>query len=381
MQPYDDLARRERFGLTVFGVVTWRVPGHPARKPAIAVPALRVAVRYDNDSHSQSEELSAGHRTMIAHADHVRAVALSRSASGQTLLAASWARSLKHYGLTPEARKDTARLDAAALRESRESFGRMLAVSTPVMDRLHAGLGLAGCGVLLCDARGVVLDQRTPAGEDRTFEAAGLCSGAVWSEAAEGTNGIGTCIAEERVVTVFRDQHFRDCNTVMTCMGAPIFDDCGQLAAVLDVSSCRSDLSRALAAIVAQTVAAAARQIESDHFQSVFAKQRIIRGVGDGQRSSVLLAVDADDLVVGATRGARKAYGLGEVGLTSPRPADEILGDASRRGVGLESAERRELKRAIARANGNMTAAARALGIGRATLYRRARRLGIDRAQ
>ena len=255
----------------------------------------------------------------------------------------------------------------------------MLDASSPVMDRLHTSLGLAGCGVLLCDASGVILDQRIPTSDDRAFEAAGLCSGAVWSEATEGTNGIGTCIAEQRVVTVFRDQHFRDCNTIMSCMGAPVFDESGRLAAVLDVSSCRSDLSPTWVAIIAQMVAEAARQIESDHFQSVFGEERILRGAGDGQRTAVLLAVDADDLVVGATRGARKAYGLADLRLTAPRPADEILGDAPRRGVGLDSAARRELRRAIARADGNMAAAARALGIGRATLYRRAERLGITR--
>ena len=37
-----------------------------------------------------------------------------------------------------------------------------------------------------------------------------------------------------------------------------------------------------------------------------------------------------------------------------------------------------ELKRAILRANGNMSEAARALGVGRATLYRRLKRLGMD---
>lgn len=256
----------------------------------------------------------------------------------------------------------------------------MLGVSTPVMNRLHACLGLAGCGVLLSDANGVVLEQRTPAGDGQTFESAGLCSGAVWSEACEGTNGIGTSIAEERAVTVFRDQHFRDRNTIMSCMGAPVFDECGRLAAILDVSSCRADMNHALATIIAQMVAEAARQIEADHFQSVFSQQRILRGVGDGQNGAVLLAVDADDLVVGATRGARKAYGLKDIALDSPRPTDEILGDAQRRGVGLDSAERRELRRAIARSNGNMSAAARMLGISRATLYRRADRLGVTRS-
>lgn len=318
---------------------------------------------------------------MRPHADHVREVALSRSASGRCPLAASWARSLKLHGLTPEARKETARLDEPALRLSRDLLGRMLEVSAPIMDRLHRSLSLAGCGVMLCDARGVILERRTPASDDRAFEDAGLCNGGVWSEASEGTNGIGTCIAEERAVTVFRDQHFRDCNTIMSCIGAPVFDERGQLAAVLDVSSCRSDLNHALAAIIVQMVAEAARQIESDYFQSTFAQHRILRGSGDGQLSSVLLAVDSDDLVVGATRGARKVYGLKDPSLAAPRPADEILGDAPRRGIGLDSAERRELKRAIARADGNMTAAARALGISRATLYRRAERLGIARPE
>ncbi|HHY02853.1 MAG TPA: helix-turn-helix domain-containing protein, partial [Paracoccus sp.] len=34
--------------------------------------------------------------------------------------------------------------------------------------------------------------------------------------------------------------------------------------------------------------------------------------------------------------------------------------------------------RALTRSGGNVTAAARALGVGRATLYRRMRRLGIE---
>lgn len=315
----------------------------------------------------------------VGHADHVRAVALSNSASARCLLAASWARSLRRYSLSPEDCKETARLDAAALRHRRDGLGHLLSISTPVMDRLHASLGLAGCSVLLCDAEGVVLDQRTPDGDGALFEAAGLCRGAVWSEATEGTNGIGTCIAEERVMTVLKEQHFRDRNTIMSCMGAPIFDECGRLSAVLDVSSCRADLDHCLAAIIVQTLTQAAQQIEADFFQSVFAEQRILRGLGDGQGGSVLLAVDSDDLVVGATRAARRTYDLRDLETAAPRPAAEILGDAQRRGTGLESAERRELKRAIAVAGGNMTAAAKTLGVSRATLYRRAQRLGIDR--
>ncbi len=318
-------------------------------------------------------------RANRTHADLVREVAGSRSAAAHSVLAASWTRSLKRYGLLPEQRRGKERLPAGRLCDHRSSLGRLLPISAPVMDRLYASLGLAGCSVLLSDHRGVVVEQRIPASDDQAFQAAGLWRGTVWSEAKEGTNGIGTCIAEESSVTVFRDQHFHDCNTMMSCMGAPVFDEKGRLAAVLDVSSCRADMTRPMAMLVAQAVADGARQIEADHFQAVFAGQRILRGPGDGQNGSVLLAVDQDDLVIGATRAARKAYRLSEESLATPRPVGDLFGDSERRGVGLECAERREVRRAIARADGNMAAAARSLSISRATLYRRLERLGLSR--
>jgi transcriptional regulator of acetoin/glycerol metabolism len=316
----------------------------------------------------------------VGHAERVRSVALSRSAAAQSSLAASWARSLKTYGLEPDAPGNSdARLEQTELHQRRDGLGRILATSAPVMDRLYASLGLAGCSVFLSDTEGVVIDHRMADSDGALFRAAGLCEGGVWSEAVQGTNGIGTCIAEQRAVTIYRDQHFHDRNTVMSCMGAPVFDEHGAIAAVLDVSSCRDDLTQPFATLIAQTVTDAARQIEADHFQSAFSSQRILRGSGDGQKGAVLLAVDGDDLVVGATRAARAIYGLGHNNRIDPRPAGDLFGDSESRGVGLESAERRELRRAIARANGNMAAAARALGISRATLYRRMDQLGLSR--
>jgi transcriptional regulator of acetoin/glycerol metabolism len=61
-----------------------------------------------------------------------------------------------------------------------------------------------------------------------------------WSEKFEGTNGIGTCIVEQRAVTIDRDQHFFTRNSGLFCTTAPIFDENGDLAAALDVSSCRA---------------------------------------------------------------------------------------------------------------------------------------------
>jgi transcriptional regulator of acetoin/glycerol metabolism len=90
----------------------------------------------------------------------------------------------------------------------------------------------------------------------------------------------------------------------------------------------------------------------------------------------MLLAVNSDDIVVGATRGARKAFGLRTSGPIAPLPASDILGREDGPS-GFEKAERAAVVRALTRAAGNVSEAARALGIGRATLYRRMKRLGI----
>lgn len=312
-----------------------------------------------------------------SHADRVAEIVASRSAAARSPVAASWVRSFHKYGLEPDAPGGMGRLTQSEIDEHCDAIGRIFNVSQTTMDQLHASLGLAGCSVLLCDAAGIILDQRFRAGDQKDFESAGLATGTDWSEKGQGTNGIGTAIAEGRPVHILKDQHYRTHNTSMICLGAPIFGETGKLAAVLDVSSCRGDLDAAFVALIAQTVESAAARIEADHFCQAFSRSRILRGDGDGQQGPVLLAVDGDDLVIGATRGARMRYGLDDETLLAPRPAMDILGDQEHRGMGLESAERRELRRAMARANGNMSAAARLLGISRATLYRRMEKLGL----
>ena len=86
--------------------------------------------------------------------------------------------------------------------------------------------------------------------------------------------------------------------------------------------------------------------------------------------------MDKDDLAIGATRAARRALGLEREGAIRPRPAADLLGREDDL-TGFDRAERAAVARALARAGGNVSAAARALGVGRATLYRRMARLGL----
>lgn len=311
------------------------------------------------------------------HAARVVETATDPAAAARSRLAASWRRSLAHHGLDPARQDGVHRITDQALSERREQAERLLHIAAPKLDALYQMVGSSGCGVLLTDAEGVVLDLRAGSGDLGVFRAWGLCPGSDWSEASEGTNGIGTCIAEARRVVIHRDEHFHARNTAMSCMDAPIFGPQGELIGALDVSSARADQTEAFNRLIAAMVAQTARQIEADTFRAAFPEARIIVADAEESEASVLLAVDGDDLVQGATRAARRSFGLESSGPLVARPASDLFGrdDGT---SGFDRAERAAMVRALARARGNVSEAARTLGVGRATFYRRMKKLGLS---
>jgi transcriptional regulator of acetoin/glycerol metabolism len=313
---------------------------------------------------------------MDDHADKVISASQSGSAPARSQIAASWRRSITVHGLNPSQSEAKDRIDEAALRQRRLGLEQLLRVAAPKLDQLFGLVGQSGCAVLLCDLEGVVLDQRCCDADRDVFRSWGLSEGMNWSEAAEGTNGIGTCLAESRSVIIHREDHFLARNTGMSCIDAPIYGPDARLCGALDVSSARSDQTEAFNRLIAAMVAQTARQIEADSFCAAYPGMRILQADADDTDAATLLAIDADDIVVGATRGARKAFGMAATGPIIPIPASDIFG----RGDGLrgfEKAERAAVIRALTRVGGNVSKAARSLGVGRATLYRRIKRLGI----
>ena len=311
------------------------------------------------------------------HIERVLKSATSPDAAARSRLAASWRRSIEHHGLDPGQKTTVQRVTETALAERQARNAPMLLVAASRLDALYQLLGSSGCGVLLTDAEGVVLDLRAADGDMDVFDAWGLWPGSDWSEASEGTNGIGTCIAETRRVIIHRDEHFHARNTAMSCMDAPIFGPEGDLIGALDVSSARADQTEGFNRLIAAMVAQTARQIETDTFRASFPKARILVAEAPETEAATLLAVDADDIVLGATRAARRVFGYALSGPFSPVPAVDLLGREDGP-AGFEKAERAVVMRALVRASGNVSEAARALGVGRATLYRRMKRLGID---
>ena len=178
---------------------------------------------------------------------------------------------------------------------------------------------------------------------------------------------------ERRTLTIHRDQHFHSRNTLLSCTTAPVYDHEGHLAGALDVSSCRADLTEGFVSLIATAAGDAARRIEAEAFRLAYPQARIM--LLPAADPAALIAVDSDDLVIGATRTARALLGLPAGPLANPLPACDVLGGPQSASPGLAGAERSALQRALVSAGGNVSEAARQLGISRATMHRKMARL------
>ncbi len=313
------------------------------------------------------------------HADRIHA-AIASDAAAKSALIASWRRSSNLHRLDPAERSSPHRVTESELKEARQRIEPLLSAAQASLDRLYLAVGGVGCCVLVADRDGVPVDRRGAPADDDTFDSWGLWPGAVWSENSEGTNGIGTCLVEQRALTIHRDQHFFTRNASLSCTTAPIFDHEGNLAAALDVSSCRADLTEGFVNLISVAVIDAVRRIEAENFRLSFPTARILLAPTFDKSGGALIAVDADDLVVGATRSARLSFGITQDCLKKPLPAASLFGLADAGYEDFARAERAVLQRALVRAAGNVSAAAQLLGVSRATLHRKFKRLDIPRS-
>ncbi|KQV28399.1 Fis family transcriptional regulator [Rhizobium sp. Root1203] len=313
-----------------------------------------------------------------AHAEHVYTCTQRDSAAASSSVVASWRRCIAMHQLAPEDRRTPLRLTDQEFRRAREESERLITSASDELDRLFTTTGKAGCCLLLTDRNGIALERRGATADDKQFHDLGLWTGSVWTEASIGTNGIGTAIADERAISIFRDQHFFCSNINLSCTTAPIRDHRGQLAAALDISTCRDDVNEMTLAIIAQMVRDAAMRIEINLFRSAFAGARFLMVPAGANPASALLAVDRHDLVLGATRAARVALKLDDRRIAAGIPAADALQESRLSDdEDLLDAERAALLRALSRSGGNVSQAAIALGISRATLHRKMKKLNL----
>jgi transcriptional regulator of acetoin/glycerol metabolism len=132
----------------------------------------------------------------------------------------------------------------------------------------------------------------------------GLMQGAIWSEQAQGTNGMGTCLVERRPVTVHQGEHYLARNTGLSCAAAPLFNHLGELVAVLDASGESSRAQQHTLALVNASV----QMIENRVFLQQFSDKVVLRFHNRaefvGTLSEGAIALSACGTVLAATRRA-----------------------------------------------------------------------------
>ncbi len=326
----------------------------------------------------------------------------------------SWRRCLQR-GRRPDERVEFDSVPPGARRASEELHHQLLGVASPLLDELARAIARTRYFAILTDAHGMVIDVRGAADHrDRRVRAIARV-GVDLSEASIGTSAIGAALSELHPVWLHRGEHFYRDTSVYSCAGAPLFDPDGRCIGMLDLTGVEAVERPELTDLAAQ----AARRIEN---ALVLARPHALAlrmnwpGHELGGESDAIVCLDADAWIRGANAAARalvpqlasvgSAVHAGEVFALAPQRlfeharACELLDTgpmevplwsgllvqlrarragsdtrmplaSARSRMSLQQLEQALVRQAVDAARGNVAEAARALGLSRATVYRK----------
>jgi transcriptional regulator of acetoin/glycerol metabolism len=295
-------------------------------------------------------------------------------------------------------------VSAADIRRITEHNQPLIRAAQPTLHKLARAMADTRYFAILTNAQGVVVTVDGPIDPADPRATAIARVGVDLSEGSVGTTAIGAALAEQQPVWLHRGEHFFDANGHYSCAGAPLWGPQGECVGMLDLTGVDVAERPALKHLVTQS----ARSIENALvLEQPHALLLRLNWPGQhlGEDSDGLLCVDSDGFVVGRNRAASDMLAIAQDGLRlhcsdlfalpwehlfdaaqARRAASEkplwsglrlqvlasLNGDsASGRGAGLKDIETALIKQAVQAARGNVMEAARALGISRATVYRK----------
>ncbi|PLC53911.1 sigma-54-dependent Fis family transcriptional regulator [Pollutimonas nitritireducens] len=229
----------------------------------------------------------------------------------------SWIRCISEYQLDPTIPHELYVVESHELLERQEQVAPVMRAAKSEMTVLFQQIAKSDYAIMLTDTEGVLLNFFGDPGFTHAASKSGLMPGAVWSERFQGTNGMGTCLAEQRPMMIHQDDHFLFRNTGLTCAAAPIFDWRGQILAVLDASGETHRVPSHVLDLVNMTV----QEIENKVFVNEFSGRPLFvfhsRPEFVGTLNKGIIALDSDSCVLAASRNC-----LAQLGVTS----NEIIG-------------------------------------------------------
>ena len=327
----------------------------------------------------------------------------------------SWQRCLKQ-GLRPQERVVFDRVSEPQMRRTAESNQTLVQAARPILLQLGHAIANTRYFAILTNADGVVVDASGAI--DRSDRRADNITriGTDLSERNVGTTAIGAALAELQPVWLHRGEHFFSDTSVYSCAGSPLFGPNGNCIGMLDLTGIETVERPELKHLASQS----AQRIENALLRKL--EHRLLLrlnwpGNALGSDTDGLLALDADGWIVGANRIARQMVPDLDASAQARVHASEVFGiacdllfDAAQRhdatleiplwsglrlrALALQPAQEarsfavaqhatqaniRPLKdietslilQAVEQARGNVAQAAQALGISRATVYRK----------
>ena len=220
----------------------------------------------------------------------------------------SWERCIKDYNISPDYAFTPYILEQNDLIEYQDAFNTWNELAQNSLDNLFSIISDTGYTLLLTDKNGIALDTRYRMEDKEFLKQHGLFTGAKWSESVAGTNGIGTCIAEEKSMVVEKSDHFFPIMTGMTCVVSPIFDSAGDLVAALNASVLRPS-TRGQNSLVEKLVQQYSKQIEMLYFMDNHKKQWLLRfsksmNTTTDNFATGILAINEDGVITSANKNA-----------------------------------------------------------------------------
>lgn len=325
-------------------------------------------------------------------------------------LGRSWNRCLD-MGLAPEQAVSFEAVSQTQMRHVQEASQPLVQAAKPVLDELVRAMGNIGYFAILTNAQGVVVDVHGSVDTSDPRAKVIARVGVDLSERAIGTSAISAALTELQPVWLHRGEHFFNDTSAYSCAGAPVFAPDGQCAGMLDLTGVDVVERPALKHLVRRS----ARSIENRWLQQA-PHTLLLRlnwpGNVPGDDSDGLLTLDQDGHVLGANPTARQMLAM-ETHTLHWHASDlfampwENLFDAARHnatgsevplwsglrlhtqahtagdsakparvttpcsGKALQDVTTELIRQAVTKAGGNVAEAARALGISRATVYRK----------
>lgn len=241
----------------------------------------------------------------------------------------SWQRCLKEYGIDPGRYPDIPILESHAVRTYEDELDELVPIAAEEMQHLHRSMQGSGYATILTSRDGIILRTICDPTLEKDFVSSNLRIGGNWSEENAGTNGIGTCILENRPVTVHRDQHFLVCNTNLSCTAAPVHNPLGEVVAILDTSCVSGENTLASQMLVRGLVGSAVRSIENQLIKLTAGRKKVVRFHSHmeflGSPHEALISLNDEDRVVAANEIAAMLLGKQSVAACIGHPLSEYF--------------------------------------------------------